>query len=364
MNPKVPSQVRRKIEEAQAALAAMSGAPADSAQTPEPAVGEPAVATQVVEQQVPDPAATTPTVTTTAGGDDALDSPKDQSDGFELAKQYEHKWQTIKGRLKASEKREAEAVARVEALTAEVSSLKTELEAAKSARQAPVATHVSEPASYREVLTDEEANLLSPEAYALVEKLAMQAELRAEAKIAAAQAELKGEVAKVHGTLTEQEKARARGVSETFGKLAEEVEPRIRTLFQNPLWEDYLESEVHGVPVHELMQRNLERGHKAVANGNLAEARKAAEAIKALAEPFARRVSTPSAPGALRSAPSSAAGGVPAPRAEGFDEQKYIDSVKAFSQGKISRAQHGEVKKQYDAALAAGTLKRVQRTAA
>jgi hypothetical protein len=51
------------------------------------------------------------------------------------------------------------------------------------------------------------------------------------------------------------------------------------------------------------------------------------------------------------------------PPADLFDEQEYLDSVKQLSRGKISKAQHGEVVKRYEAAKASGKIKRVQQAA-
>ena len=322
-------------------------------------VVEPVVATQIETQPLVDTAA----VVTSSAGEDALDAPKEQNDGFELAKQYEHKWQTIKGRLKASEKREADTLAKVELLNAEVASLKSELEAAKRAQPASAVSAIPK-TKYREALTDDQLDALTPDTLEIIEKLAEQAELRADQRIAAEVAKLEKRVGEVSGTLTKQDQDRQRSVAEAFGKLVTEVEPRIKSFFDNPLWDDFLETEVHGFAVHESMQRLLEKGKAAMSAGDLVAARKAAEGIKALTEGFAKKVATPSAPGALRSAPTSAAGGVQRQSQHTFDEQTYHDSVKGFASGKVSRAQHGEVKKQYEAAKAAGTLKRMQAVAA
>ena len=357
---KLPAQVQAKIDAAKAAQAELLSAPAGQPEVLDAPVVEPVVATQIETQPLVDTAA----VVTSSAGEDALDAPKEQNDGFELAKQYEHKWQTIKGRLKASEKREADALAKVESLSAEVASLKSELENAKRVQPAPAVAATPSTTKYRTALSEDQLSLLTPEALEVVEKLAEQAEVRADQRIAAEVAKLEKRVGEVSGTLTKQDQDRQRSVAEAFGKLVTEVEPRIKSFFDNPLWDDFLETEVHGFAVHESMQRLLEKGKAAMSAGDLVAARKAAEGIKALTEGFAKKVATPSAPGALRSAPSSAAGGVPRQSQHTFDEQTYHDSVKGFASGKVSRAQHGEVKKQYEAAKAAGTLKRMQAVAA
>ena len=356
---KLPAQVQAKIDAAKAAQAELLSAPAGQPEVLDAPVVEPVVATQIETQPLVDAAA----VVTSSAGEDALDAPKEQNDGFELAKQYEHKWQTIKGRLKASEKREADALAKVESLTAENATLKSELETTKRAQPASAVSAIPK-TKYREALTDDQLDALTPDTLEIIEKLAEQAELRADQRIAAVEAKLEKRVGEVSGTLTKQDQDRQRSVAEAFGKLVTEVEPRIKSFFDNPLWDDFLETEVHGFAVHESMQRLLEKGKAAMSAGDLVAARKAAEGIKALTEGFAKKVATPSAPGALRSAPSSAAGGVPRQSQHTFDEQTYHDSVKGFASGKVSRAQHGEVKKQYEAAKAAGTLKRMQAVAA
>lgn len=356
---KLPAQVQARIDAAKAAQAETLGAPAEQPGVLDAPVVEPVVATQ---ETPPAAEPATPVVASTTT-EDALDAPKAQDDGFELARQYEHKWQTIKGRLKASEKREADALARVETLTAEIATLRSDLEAAKRAQPAPAASSTPK-TKYREALSEDQLDALTPDTLEIIEKLAEQAELRADQRIAAVEAKLEKRVGEVSGTLTKQDQERQATIAASFGKLVTEVEPRIKSFFDNPLWDDFLESEVHGFAVHESMQRLLDKGKAAMAAGDLVSARKAAEGIKALTEGFAKRVATPSAPGALRSAPVSAAGGVPSQTKHTFDEQEWIDSVKLFTTGKRTAAQHGEVKKRYLAAQAAGTLKRVQAAAA